>query len=202
MALVFLLPVMMWLNLSKNASNWVKNHHIPQDLLGLASTWWLLIVGGLLSAAVLVAILRHHRGALALVPVSYFGRAQWLFLLILWIATIGASMQALPAMSGRGVSLVHMSFWITAGLCSLIVLASEGRPGQEPPDPLTASGDSWRLDWRFWIALLLVPVLLFIVAAMTVASHKEPLPGSHLRFGDSAMALGARSKPVAIVPRC
>jgi hypothetical protein len=187
MALVFLLPVMMWLNLSKNASNWVKNNHIPQDLLGLASTWWLLIVGGLLSAAVLVAILRHHRGRLALVPASDFGRAQWLFLLILWIATLGASMQALPAMSGRGVFLVHLSFWITAGLCSLLVLASTERPRVESPESCPASAGSWPLGWRFWTALLLVPVLLFIVAAMTVASHREPLPGSHLRFGNSGI---------------
>jgi len=186
MSLVLLLPVMMWLNLSKNAANWLKNNHIPDDLLGIASTWWLLIVGGLLFAAFLVAIIRHDRGRLALVPANDFGRAQWLFLLILWIATIGASMQALPNMSSRGVFLVHVSFWITAGLCSLIVLAARGQPTGEPADPRPVSTNSWRLGWAFRIVLCLVPVLLFALAAMTVASHEEPLSGSQLRFPSSS----------------
>jgi len=43
----------------------------------------LLLVGLLLSAMVLVAIIQHHRQELPLAPSSAFGRGQFLFLIIL-----------------------------------------------------------------------------------------------------------------------
>ncbi len=186
-SLVLLLPVMMWLNLSKNATNWVAQNRVPRDVLGIGSTWWFLIVGVLISAGAIVVIIRYHRGGLAMSPTSGFGRAQLLFLTILWVFTIGASMQALPAMSGRATFLVQVSFWITAGICSLVVLGLTELPVSEPLESWSASADSWRLGRRFWASLCFVPLLLFAVAGMTVASHAEPLPGSQLRFDSASL---------------
>ncbi|MEN6424300.1 MAG: hypothetical protein ABFE13_02980 [Phycisphaerales bacterium] len=176
-SLILLAPVMMWLNLSKNVTNWVSGNHVPGEVLGIASTGWFLAIGVLLAAASMVAIVRQHQGALAMSPGGGFGRAQLLFLTILWVFTVGASMQVFPAMTGRGTFLVQVSFWITAGICSVLVLALTGQPARKP-----AAVDSWRLGPRFWVQLCLVPLLLLAIAWMTVASHREPLPGSHLRF--------------------
>ncbi|HNS19528.1 MAG TPA: hypothetical protein PKH24_03470 [Sedimentisphaerales bacterium] len=183
-SLVLLLPVMMYLNLSKNITSWVTRNQVPGEVLGISATAWLRIVGILVLASLMVAILRRHRGTLAILPESSFGRAQLLFLMVLWVFTVGTSMQALPAMSSRATFLVQMSFWVTAGICSLIVLALPGRAVNEPNQPCPASADSWRLGWRFWVSLCLVPLLLLAVAWMTRASHREALPGSHVRFGD------------------
>ena len=185
---VFLLVVMMWSNLFKNVRNWVGKNQIPQDLLGIGSAWWLLVIGVLLSAAMLIAIARHRRGRLALTVAGDFGRAQLLFLMILWVPTIGALTQAFPGMSGRGIFLVHVSFWIAGGLCSLIALSLSQEAQGHPIKPQPASDATWRPGWRLVLLFCLVPLLVLAVAAMTVASHEGPLSGSHLRFTDTPAA--------------
>jgi len=186
-SLILLAPVMMWLNLSKNVTNWVSGNHVPGEVLGIASTGWFLAIGVVLATASMVAIIRQHQGTLAMSAGSDFGRAQLLFLAILWVFTIGASMQALPAMSNRGTFLVQASFRITSGICFVLVLALTGRPTNESAESRPAAVDSWRLGPRFWAQFCLVPLVLLVIAWMTTASHREPLPGSHLRF-DTASA--------------
>lgn len=188
-ALILLAPVMMWLNLSKNVTNWVARDHVPDEILGIGPTWWFVTIGVLVSAGVMVAIIRHHRGELVMSPRTDFGRAQLLFLTLLWVFTVGATMQALPAMSSRGTFLVQVSFWITASLCSLIVVASGGGPARESAHSMPAAADSWRLGRQFWAMLCCVPLLLLLIAWMTVASHREPLPGSQTRFGNPAISI-------------
>jgi hypothetical protein len=98
-ALLFLLLIMTWSNLFKNVRNWAKGGHILEHFFGLRTEWWFLLVGLMLSAIVLVAIIRYHRQELPLAPPSVFGRAQLLFLIILWVAIAAAFMQAFPGMN-------------------------------------------------------------------------------------------------------
>jgi hypothetical protein len=181
-ALLFLLIVMIWLNLFKNVRNWARRGHIPEQLLGIDARWWFLAIGALLSVAMLAAIVRQRRQRLPLSPPTDFGRVQLLFLIVLWIPVLGAFTQAMPGMSSRGTLLVHASFWLSAGLSSLVVLLLSGRAGEPAAETQSPSDVAWRLRRRYWICLCLVPVFLFVVAYLTVASHEEPLPGSHLRF--------------------
>jgi hypothetical protein len=194
-SLLLLLVVMMWANLSKNVSNWAKGNHIPQSVLGINSAWWFLAIGVLLSAVAVVVIIRQHRGLLVLCPATDFGRAQMLFLIVLWIPVVGAFTQALPGLSGRGVFLVQASFWITAGLCSLIVVSLTDAPQSQPVQPRGPSDVFWRLGRRFWVCLCLVPLLLYVVAYLTVASHDKPLPGSQVRFSRPPAAELAPTRP-------
>ncbi len=185
LSLVLLLIVMMWANLFKNVRNWTNQKQIPADVLGLGSSWWLIIIGILLSATVMVALLRHDRKRLALSPTADFGRGQLLFLLVTWIPVLGAFTQAMPGMSGRGVFLVHASFWISAGLASLIAVSLPPEAEVCRAQSCAASEASWRLGRAFWIALFLTPLVLYCAARLTVASHRAPLPGSVLRFAET-----------------
>ncbi|MFC1605076.1 hypothetical protein ACFL5F_08625 [Planctomycetota bacterium] len=180
--LIFLLLIMMWTNLHKNVLNWVKGKHIPEHLFGIPAQWWFLIVGLLLSAMILAAIIRRHHHDLPLAPSGDFGRGQLLFLVILWIAVAGAFTQALPAMAGKGVFFVHVTFWITGGICSLIVLGLSGKSIPRHEAQITISDQIWKPGVRHWISWLLIPVFIILLAYLTVSSHDEPIPGSHLRF--------------------
>jgi hypothetical protein len=155
--LLFLLLVMMWSNLCKNVRNWAKGDHIGDHFFGIRTEWWFLLVGLMLSAMVLVAIIRYRRGKLPLAPSSAFGRGQLLFLIILWVAIAGAFTQAFPGMARKGTFFVHTTFWITGGICSLLVLGLSGRPACQPEPQLAASGHFWRPGIRHWISWLLVP---------------------------------------------
>jgi heme/copper-type cytochrome/quinol oxidase subunit 2 len=173
---------MMWLNLSKNVANWAKGNSIPRNLLGISSAWWFLVIGLLLSAVAVVAIARYRRDCLAMVPASEFGRAQMLFLIVLWVPVIGAFTQAFPGLSNRGVFLVQASFWITAALCSLIVVSLTGKTQHGAAEPRGSSDASWRLSRRFWVCLCLVPILVYVLAHLTLASHSGSLPYNQVRF--------------------
>jgi phosphatidylglycerophosphate synthase len=181
-ALLFLLLVMMWNNLSKNISNWAKGHHIPEQLFSIRIEWWFLLVAVCLSAMVVIGVVRYRRQSLPLAPSSPFGRAQLLFMILLWIPIIGALLQAFPSMATKGVFFVHTTFWITGGICSIIVLSLSGQAGLQPESELAASDRFSMPGIKYWIALLLVPLFVLVLAYLTVASHKEPLFGSHLRF--------------------
>jgi hypothetical protein len=180
--LVFLLLVMMWANLHKNVLNWAKDNHIPEHLFNIPAQWWFLLVGLILSAVILKAIFRRHRQDLPLAPSCDFGRGQLLFLVILWIAIAGAFTQALPGMARKGIFFVHLTFWITGGICSLIVLGLSGKSTPQPEANIAASDQFWEPGLRHWISLLLIPVLIMLLTYLTTASHDEPLPGSNLRF--------------------
>lgn len=186
-ALVLLLIVMMWANLFKNVRNWTSHKQIPDVVLGLGSSWWLLLIGILLSATVVVALVRHGRRRLALSPAAAFGRGQLLFLLVTWVPVVGAFTQAMPGLSGRGVFLVHASFWIAAALVSLIAVSLPPESEHRSAAPHAASAASWRLGRGFWILLLLTPIILYCAARLTVAAHAEPLPGSALRFAETIL---------------
>ena len=179
--LLFLLLVVMWTNLHKNVLNWAKGKHIPEYLFGIPAQWWFLLVGLILSAMILAAIVRHHHQDLHLAPSGDFGRGQLLFLVILWIAVAGAFTQALPAMAGKGVFFVHVTFWITGGVCSLIVLGLSGNKSQSEAQ-IAASDQFWKPGMRHWISWLLIPALIILLAYFTVSAHNKPMPGSHLRF--------------------
>jgi hypothetical protein len=181
-ALVLLLVVMMWANLFKNVRNWTAQHLLPADVLGLPSLWWLLIIGIMMSMVVLVASLRQPQARLTLSRPDVFVRGQILFLLVTWIAVLGAFTQALPGMAGRGVFLVHASFWITAGLASLIVVALTPGDGGARTEPTATAGVTWRPPRTFWICLFLIPIIVYTVARLTVAAHTGPLAGSQVRF--------------------
>jgi hypothetical protein len=185
-ALLFLLVVMMWANLFKNVRNWAKGENIPKLFFDIRTEWWFLFVGLLLSVMVVVAIIRHRRDALPLAPASAFGRGQLLFLVILWVAVIGAFLQAFPGMAHKGIFLVHTSFWITGGICSLIVLMLSGKPTDQPETHLAASDNWWKPTMRFWLSWLLVPVLIFVLAYLSTSLSDEPLSGSNLRFETTA----------------
>ncbi|MFQ6034893.1 MAG: hypothetical protein ACE5NM_03470, partial [Sedimentisphaerales bacterium] len=181
-ALLFLLLVMLWSNLFKNVRNWARGNHIPGDLFGVNIGWWFLLVGIMLSVMVVIAVIRHRRHELFLAPSSAFGRGQQLFLIILWIAVVSAFTQAFPGMAGKGIFFVHTTFWITGAICSVIVLALSGKPRPEPEPQLAASDRFWKAGMKYWISWLLIPIIIFLLAYLTISSHKEPLYGSHRRF--------------------
>jgi len=89
-------------------------------------------------------------------------------------------------MAGTGVFFVHATFWITAGICSLIVLGLSGKPDPNPKPRVAAFDRFWRFGMRFWISWLLVPILIILLGYLTVSLHEEPMPGSHLRFTKDA----------------
>ena len=187
---VFLLVVIPWLNFHKNVRNWAKpeTQAIPTEkLLGLLAAHWFLLIGLLLTALAVYALYRHRRGTLHLAPASPLGKAQILFLSLLWLCAVAVLMQAFPHLHAKGILFVHASFWLTAALCTALALRPTGAriawtatPEAHPED------DRWRLGRRHGLLWALTPLLIAALTAVTIAMHDQPTPGSRLRFGPNA----------------
>lgn len=180
-AVAFLFIAVPWENFSRNVETWRKAGWLDEQMFRLGPGTWIGLVAALLAGVLLFALWQHRRGALALVPAAAFGRAQLLFLLLLWLALVGDFTRALPVLKNRGVLFVHVSFWLTALACSALVLWLQPVAAAAPAT-VPANSTSWRMSRWYWLAWLGVPLLLFIVAKLTVAMHSEPLPGSHTRW--------------------
>jgi hypothetical protein len=194
-AAVFLLVVMMWTNLYKNVRTWAEGQNIPEQFFSIDARWWFLFVAILLAAVVVLAIVRHRRGALDLVPAAPVGRAQLLFLFILWIAIMAAFAQALPRIAHKGIFFVHATFWITGALSSLIMFCLPFKAHAQTAETVAAHDRTWRVKLGYWLCCLLIPLLLIAMAYLTLASHAEPLHGSHQRFVETATPPGTQALP-------
>ena len=177
-SLLFLLIAMPWENLPKNVQAWTAGNYLSEGLFGVAPQPWILLVAALLSLLIAFVIWQYHRNGLALIPATALGRAQLLFLLILWLAIVADFTRVLPVLKSKGVLFVHVTFWLTAMLCTFIVLTLR----QAAIVPLSSAGSAWQLNWKFGLLWAAVPLLLFALARLSVGMHSEPLPGSHLRF--------------------
>ncbi|HEX4946227.1 MAG TPA: hypothetical protein VFZ34_06175 [Blastocatellia bacterium] len=180
-ALAFLLIAMQWENLHKNVLAWLESKTLVDGLFGLLPQRWFLFVALLLSAVLAYAIWKHCHDELPFVPADAFGRAQLLFLALLWLAVVADFTRVIPVLKNKGVLYVHVTFWLTALLCTVLVIAL--RAASSPVSDAVARDDAaWRLGWKYALGWLAVPLLLFALAKFTLALHTEPLPGSRTRF--------------------
>lgn len=181
--LIFLLVILPWKNLHKNVIQWQKEKWIPEEFWNLPGGFWFLVVGLLFSLAIMAAIWEARRQKLALVPDSNLGRAQWLFLLVLWMSLAGDFSKALPRLAERSVFLVQISFWITGALCTLLVVRLKESDQRLPDQGLSCSDRRWSLSpMTKLFSIILTAALITSAGWLTIQTHDEPLPGSHLRF--------------------
>lgn len=180
-ALIFLLIAMPWENLHKNIVDWTKSNTLAEGLFGLSPQRWFLFVAWLLAAVLMWAIGKHCRDELPFIPTDALGRAQLLFLSLLWLAVVADFARVVPVLKSKGVLYVHLTFWLTALFCTALVVALR-REASAVKNTVAGNDVSWRLNWRYAVCWLFVPLLLFALAKITLAMHREPLPGSHLRF--------------------
>src|SRR5262249_4699328 len=120
-AAFFVLIVITYVNIVKDVSTWVKEKAVPADLYGLSSWAWFNIGYGLLAGVVLLLLARHVRSPLAVVPKSYLGKGQLLYLVFLWWMVIGNLMRAIPPFSEQRLiteGVIHLN----AVLCTLFIL--------------------------------------------------------------------------------
>lgn len=180
--LIFLLVVMPWLTLGQNVDTWREEGWLVDQPFGVDVRWWILSVGILLAAIPILAAFKLQRGTLPLAPASHLGRAQWLFLLLMWICVVGDLTRALPFFAREGVFSVHLTFWYTACIASLLALSINDRPPAKTAESIAAHDRYWLPTWRHLLFWLAVPVAIAGVTAITLATHEGPRGGARERF--------------------
>ncbi|MBK5290247.1 MAG: hypothetical protein JJE04_00950 [Acidobacteriia bacterium] len=127
-AVWFLLVVMTYVNIRKNVTTaWLKNQVMPEAWWGLSADAWFHVAYFLLALTVTALVVRHWRSALAVVPASWLGRTQALYVVVLWWIVLGNLSRVLPFPPARMVTEGFVLVY--ACVCTVGVLwVSESRP--------------------------------------------------------------------------
>lgn len=181
--LAFLLIVMPWLNFFKNVRQLEKLPAFQKPLFFIPQDLWYIAIAAVVSALIFLAILLYRRGKLQLAPKQPHGRAQLLLLFMMWLSVLAAFQQAMPHMTNLGTLWVHITFWISATLVSIIAILQPA-PVDMPIQQTVAYHDrqQWRPGLCMWILLLAIPIVLAALTWAITGMHDLPLHGSHHRF--------------------
>jgi len=190
----FVVLAVTYVNLVKNVETWIKFEAMPETMYGLHSYWWFSI--GYLLALVAFVILAavHRRRALPVIPTSWLGGGQMLYLVFLWVVVIGNLMRAIPPFHQQRL-ITEGVIIVNALIVTVLILVLAGRT-RSAPQVATAR-------YRGWIIGTLVVGLIGTVGSVYAQTaiarrcygdKRAPSSGDHVRFGPNATATKAKPK--------
>lgn len=184
-----------FLNLHKLVHTWIGNNSVPKmlkapffEFIEFSPNTWFRIVWYSATAVGAILLLVHLRRRLDLIPSSWVGKGQLLYVLFLWLMVIGNLMRAVPGFSDNRM-VTEWVIFMNACLATLLVVLLP-RPSASKPTP--AECLRWPTLTAAWIRGLVVASLLMTAYGfMTLALYQEHLEGkdwaNHKRFGPEAV---------------
>jgi hypothetical protein len=185
-AVAFLLLLLTYLNLQKEVNDWIGAKAIHETLYFLTTRGWFDLFYLLTALAVLALLAAHLRRPLALVPPTWLGKGQMLYLMLLWWMIIGNLTKALVAFAPQRL-VTEGTIHINGLLCTLMVLlwARTARQPTEAPES-DFSPLIHRTAIAGLVALVLVPVVEWGVVQAIYGDKFAGNAGNHVRFGPDA----------------
>ena len=185
-------------NLRQNPPVWIQIKSVLPVLLGLSTQTWFDLAYLLLALAFVVLVIRHRRQPLALMPATWLGCGQWLYLALLWWMVVGNFERAVVSFAPQRLvteGVIHLN----AVLCTLGILL-----GARATDPSTLPDLASAIPWSrvirrtaiFGTALMLLSVAADWAAVRAI--YGDRFPGQarkHIRFGPNANAPTAKPAP-------
>ncbi len=200
-AAAFVLFGIGFLNLHKLVFTWVEKQSIPVTLkapffesIEASPHVWFRVVWWSATAVAAILLLLHLRRRIEMIPASWVGKGQLLYLLFLWLMVIGNLMRAIPGFTA-GRMVTEWALFMNACLVTLLVLAI---PRQSLGDQTWIKNPPWPSLAGIWLrGLAVVSLLMGVYGFTTLAMYQEHLEGkpwaNHRRFGPDAVW---RTKPI------
>ncbi len=182
-AVAFVLLGVTFVNLRKNPTSWVKDHHIAEIMYGLPLVTWFNIGYALLAVAIVVPLFRHLRRPVPIVPTSDVGKGQLLYLAFLWWMVVGNFDRALIGIAEQRLvteGVIHAN----AAFCTLFVLLCAGNTKITYTDEFARPVPTLRKT----LIVLVIATVISIVCdwAIVRAIYGDKHAGHsalHIRFG-------------------
>jgi hypothetical protein len=188
-AFVFALLGITYINLRKNVRQWVASKAMPADMAGVPTWVWFELAYLLLSVTVIALWARHQRRPLAIVPASWLGKGELLYLALLWWLVTGNFERALVSFAPERLVTEGVIFVVSlVSTFVLLAFAPPLEPGiEQPPMPLPTT----RPALAKIVALGLLAAALSIIGdwAIVRAIYGDRFAGHagrHIRFGPNA----------------
>ena len=139
-----------FLNLFKLVETWVGNGAVPPTLkapllgfIELPPLAWFCIVWWTAATVGGVLLLMHQRRRLDIVPETWTGKGQLLYVLFLWLMVIGNLARAIPGFS-NGRMVTEWVVFMNASLATLLIVALPRKMQQDTTDESGAARHSAR----------------------------------------------------------
>jgi hypothetical protein len=190
-----------FLNLHKLVETWVGNGAVSPTLkapflgfIELTSLTWFCIVWWTAAAVGGVLLLKHHHRRLDIVPITWSGKGQLIYVLFLWLVVTGNVDRAIPGFS-NGRMVTEWVLFMNASLATLLIVALPGREQRAVTDEPGAASREPQLVWpslaKTWLCgLVATTVLMSIYGFLTLAIYQRHVEGkpwaNHRRFGPEA----------------
>ena len=193
-----------FLNLHKLVETWIEKEAVPATLMAplvgsieASALTWFCIVWWTAAAVGGVLLFVHQRRRLDMVPDSWIGKGQLIYILFLWLMVIGNLCRAIPGFS-HGRMVTEWVLFMNASLATLLVLMLPCRlrprstGEREPLARKVCEGDKQQPAWpsltKTWaFGLLAASLLMCAYAFATLAIYQHHVEGkpwaNHRRFG-------------------
>ena len=200
-AVVFVFNIVTYINIVKNVRDWTEARQFGQaafrsvaeflraPLIGninLSAWTWFTLMWLAFTACTVWLLVRHKRQPLALLPPSWLGKGQLLYLLFLWLIVIANFTKALVAFSdGRIATEGVMMF--NALICTVLLLGF-ARQRDETPAIHLADYDVLTRKSVKWLGIALVVAMTFYTTGIRAIYGNQWIGwgGKNLRFGPDA----------------
>jgi hypothetical protein len=190
-----------FLNLYKLVETWVSNGAVPPALkaplvgfIEFSPDTWFCIVWWTAAAVGGGLLLLHQRRRLEIVPATWTGKGQLIYVVFLWLMVIGNLTRAIPGFS-NGRMVTEWVLFMNACLATLLIVALPGRTTQTMTDELEGARHDRQIAWpsltKIWLSgLVAVTVLMSLYGFLTLSMYQQHLEGkpwaNHRRFGPEA----------------
>ncbi len=186
-----------FLNLHKLVETWVENKSVPPTLkaplLGFIEATpltWFNVVWWTAAAACGLLLLLHQRRRLEIVPATWIGKGQLIYVVFLWLVVIGNLDRAIPGFN-NGRMVTEWVLFMNASFATFLIVALPGRgqraesvSSRQPPAAWSSLAKTWLLG------LSAVVLMIGLYGYLTLAMYQPHLEGTpkanHRRFGPEA----------------
>ena len=203
-AVVFVFNIVSYINIVKNIEDWTATrkimvngaegvfHSVAQilqaPLIGLTlSAWtWFTLMWILFTACTVAILVRHRYRPIALIPSTWLGKGQLLYLMFLWLIIIANFSKAVVAFSdGRIATEGAVMF---NGLICTILILGWGRQSDETPAIAEANFDLLTRKALMVLGILLVTTTILYTTGVRSIYGNQPTGwgGNNRRFGADA----------------
>ena len=206
-ALGFVLLGITYLNLRKNVAQWVGTKSMPAEMAGLSAWAWFNWEYVAFALVFFLLWMRHTKRPLAVIPPTWSGKGQALYLGLLWWLVAGNFERGLVAFRSERL-VTEGVLYLVALACTLVLLLETGKSGVPTmPETLTPAVRG-RSPLAATVAVGLAAATLSIVAdwAIVRAIYGDRFAGHsrlHTRFGSTATTNPLKTvEPFAAPVRC
>ena len=204
-AVVFVLVIITYLNHRKAAGTWIEQvESLPEKFFGLPTVGlflrskgffgWFEIIYVSVGIAFILILTAHTKNPIDLIPESWLGRSQLLYLVFLWWIVTFNFERALTGFSPH--RLVTEGVITFNAIIATILMALKPSPAKEIV-PLFVNCVTWLMDIAFYgtVITLVIITIFWLLTRIVFSDHPIAYSGLHIRFGPERTATKAKPKP-------